>query len=75
QLARDAGVRSLILNHVSRRYSRRQILAEARAVFEPVFVANDFDRFRVVKNMPAELIEQGGPWRRDSGGKRQDHDE
>ncbi|MCO5244933.1 MAG: ribonuclease Z [Anaerolineae bacterium] len=75
QLARDAGVRSLILNHVSRRYSRRQILAEARAVFEPVFVANDFDRFRVVKNMPAELIEHGGPWRRDSGGKRQDHDE
>ena len=75
QLARDAGVRSLILNHVSRRYSRRQILAEARAVFEPVFVANDFDRFRVVKNMPAELIEQGGPWRHYSGGKRQDHDE
>ena len=45
QLAQDAGVSSLILNHVSRRYSRRQILAEARAVFEPVFIANDFDRF------------------------------
>ncbi|MCB0206108.1 MAG: ribonuclease Z [Anaerolineae bacterium] len=64
QLARDAGVSSLILNHVSRRYSRRQILAEARAVFEPVFIANDFDRFRVVKQAPAELIEQGSPWQK-----------
>lgn len=66
QLAKDAGVSSLILNHVSRRYSRRQILAEARAVFEPVFIANDFDRFRIVKNGPAELIEQGSPWRRET---------
>lgn len=71
-LARDAGVSSLILNHVSRRYSRRRILAEARAVFEPVFVANDFDHFRVVKSAPAELIEQGPPRRPDSVSKEED---
>ena len=57
RLARAAGVSSLILNHVSRRYAVRQILAEARAVFEPVFVANDFDRFRVVRQDAAELVE------------------
>lgn len=71
QLARDAGASSLILNHVSRRYSRRQILAEARAVFEPVFIANDFDRFRVVKNGAAELIEQSSPWRHEAGSKKE----
>ncbi len=71
QLAKDAGVSSLILNHISRRYSRRQILAEARAIFEPVFIANDFDHFRIVKQAPAELIEQGAPWRRETGNSKE----
>lgn len=75
QLAKDAGVNSLILNHVSRRYPKRKILAEARAVFEPVYVANDFDRFRVVKNGSAELIEQGSPWPQVATNKNENPDE
>jgi ribonuclease Z len=56
RLARDAGVGTLILNHLSRRYAVRQVLAEARPIFENTHVANDLDRFRIVKQEPAELM-------------------
>lgn len=55
RLAREAGVGTLILTHLSRRYTARQVLAEARAYFDNVLVANDFDRFRIVKQEPAML--------------------
>lgn len=47
QLARDAEVHALILNHVSRRYAASQIRAEARAVFPGAFIAEDFDHVEV----------------------------
>ena len=47
ELARDAGVGTLILTHISRRYRGEQILEEAREVFPRVFVARDFDRFQI----------------------------
>ncbi len=47
QFAQEAGVRYLILTHISRRYTARQVEAEARAYFPNVFVANDFDRFEI----------------------------
>ncbi len=47
ELAREAGVRQLILNHVSRRYPEKQIYAEAQAVFPNTRVARDFDRFAI----------------------------
>ena len=56
ELARDAGVGTLILNHLSRRYSGRQVLAEATTIFDNVIVASDFDRVRVVKQQPAWLL-------------------
>jgi len=46
-LARDNGVGTLILTHISRRYRADQILEEAREAFENVFVARDFDRFQI----------------------------
>lgn len=62
QLARDAGVGTLILNHLSRRYPTREVLAEARQYFENVYTARDFDRYRVVKNEPTQLVDdQGNP--------------
>ncbi len=65
QLARQAGVSTLILNHVSRRYGTRQVLAEARQHFDNVHVARDFDHFRVVKNELTQLVDQeGNPVRR-----------
>jgi ribonuclease Z len=46
-LAREAGVRSLYLNHISRRYSAQDVLNEAQAVFPHTTVARDFDRFEI----------------------------
>jgi ribonuclease Z len=53
-LAREAGVKYLVLHHVSRRYSGRQIQEEAARIFPNVAVAKDFDLFRVVKQRPIE---------------------
>lgn len=43
EVARDAGVKRLVLTHISARYSREapELLAEARAVFEEMVVARD----------------------------------
>lgn len=47
ELARDAGVRELFLNHISRRYPERALLEEARAVFPSVRIAHDFDHYLI----------------------------
>lgn len=47
ELATLAGVKYLILTHVSRRYRERDILGEAQAIFPNTFVARDFDAFQV----------------------------
>ena len=49
ELARRAGVKQLILTHLSRRNRERDVLAEAQAVFSNTVVARDFDHFRVIK--------------------------
>jgi len=46
-LAAQAGVRKLILTHISRRYREKDVLAEARTVFPEVSVARDFDTFSI----------------------------
>ena len=48
-LAREAGVRMLVLTHLSQRYRIREILAEVETYFEPVVAARDFDRFTVTR--------------------------
>ena len=47
QLAVKAGVKNLILTHISRRYRERDVIAEARATFPNTVVARDFDAFQV----------------------------
>lgn len=47
KLAEAAGVKSLILTHLSRRYSERMIREEARAVFPQVQVARDLDHYQI----------------------------
>ncbi len=47
QLAVQAGVKKLILTHISRRYREKEVLAEALEVFPNVTVARDFDTFMV----------------------------
>ena len=48
-LARRAGVKQLFLTHISRRYSEREVRAEAEPIFPNTVVARDFDRFRIIK--------------------------
>lgn len=45
RLAQEAGVKTLILTHLSRRYRERDIRHEARAIFPNTFVARDLDHF------------------------------
>jgi ribonuclease Z len=47
RLAANAGVKYLILTHISRRYRERDVLAEAQAIFPDTTVARDFDSFQV----------------------------
>ncbi len=58
ELAVRAGIKHLILTHISRRYRQRDVLAEARAVFPGAIVARDFDNFQVRRG---ELIKLEPP--------------
>lgn len=49
-LAREAGARMLVLNHLSQRYRVHEILDEVNQTFEPAIVARDFDRFTVKRD-------------------------
>ena len=59
RLALNAGVKQLVLHHISRRYHARAILDEAREVFPKTDVAGDLDLFRVRRGKPVEV--QVGP--------------
>ena len=52
RLARNAGVKQLVLHHVSRRYHYQEVLAEAQAIFPATVVAADFDIYGVSKEKP-----------------------
>lgn len=49
RLAVEAGVKSLILTHLSRRYFEREVIHEARSIFPNSFVARDLDHFQVTR--------------------------
>lgn len=50
-LALKAGVKKLILTHISRRYREKDVLAEAQSIFPNVSVARDFDSFPVRRDI------------------------
>ena len=50
KLALKAGVKQLILTHISRRYREKDVLAEAQSIFQNVVVARDFDSFQVKRD-------------------------
>ena len=52
ELAREANVKNLLLNHVSRRYREFEIINEARSVFPDAIVARDLDHFIVKRGQP-----------------------
>ncbi len=46
-LAKEAGIGTLILTHLSRRYRERDVYQEAQEIFPNTIVARDFDVFQV----------------------------
>lgn len=50
RLARSAEVDTLILTHLSRRYSGRAVRTEARAIFRNSYVARDLDHFQITRD-------------------------
>ena len=62
RLAVEAGVKHLILTHISRRYRERDVLAEAQAIFPNTSVARDFDAFQVRRGecVKVEIIKEAG---------------
>jgi ribonuclease Z len=55
RLAKEAGVKTLILTHISRRYHERDIRREARAIFRNTYVARDLDHFRITREGTSRL--------------------
>jgi ribonuclease Z len=51
ELAVKAGVKQLILTHISRRYREKDVLAEAQSVFPGAVVARDFDNYTVRRDL------------------------
>jgi ribonuclease Z len=47
ELAVEAGVKQLVLTHISRRYRAKDVQAQARSVFPNTVVARDFDSFQI----------------------------
>ena len=69
ELARAAGVRHLILHHLSRRYREREILAEARPVFAETLVARDLDHFQIRRDAPLLKLDRAGAQRQVTAGE------
>jgi ribonuclease Z len=55
-LALETGVKTLILTHISRRYSEAKVYAEARTVFPNVYVARDLDHYIIHRDRPVEKL-------------------
>ena len=55
ELAKKAGVKKLILTHLSRRYRDKDVLQEAQAIFPNTSVARDFDTFTVKHDDEVEV--------------------
>jgi ribonuclease Z len=58
ELAVAANVQSLILHHISRRYTEREILDEAVPIFPDTIVARDLDHFQIRRGAPLFKLEQ-----------------
>jgi len=61
ELAVAAGVQHLILHHISRRYSEREILDEAYPIFAETTVARDLDHYQVRRGAPLVKVERDRP--------------
>jgi ribonuclease Z len=60
ELAQVAGVRHLILHHISRRYSEREILDEALPIFSGTTVARDLDHYQIRRGADLLKVDREG---------------
>jgi ribonuclease Z len=51
-------VRALILHHISRRYTEREILDEATPIFPQTLVARDLDHWQIRRDAPLTKVER-----------------
>ncbi len=51
ELAVKAGVKKLILTHISRRYREKDVIAEAQSIFPNAVIARDFDKYQIRKDI------------------------
>jgi ribonuclease Z len=58
RFAKEHGVRTLLITHVSRRYRERDVVDEAKRYFDDSYVVRDFDRFAIAKGRNAQKIDQ-----------------
>ena len=56
RMAQEIGVKTLILTHLSRRNSEREVREEAQRYFSNTYVARDFDHFKINRNRPVVKI-------------------
>ncbi len=56
ELAKAAGVKTLILSHISRRNHDHDVRHEARSVFSDTFVARDFDHYVIARAKPVQKL-------------------
>jgi ribonuclease Z len=54
RLAKETGVKTLLINHVSRRYREADVVEEVRSVFPNAYVARDMDHFIIRRGQGAE---------------------
>jgi ribonuclease Z len=59
-LARDAGIKTLILTHLSRRYREKDVRKEARSIFPNTYVARDLDHFIINRDGAERQKKSGG---------------
>ncbi len=57
-LAREAGVGSLLLTHLSRRTRERDVLEEAQRIFPNTRIARDFDHYQVTREDGVRKVER-----------------
>jgi ribonuclease Z len=60
ELAAVAGVQHLILHHISRRYSEREITDEACPIFPDTIVARDLEHYQIRRGAPLVRIDRDG---------------
>ncbi len=54
QFAKEADVKTLILTHISRRNSERDVRNQAQTIFPNTYVARDFDHYIISRGQPVQ---------------------